>query len=113
MAIVSINPATGAELPRFDEHNWRQVAAALDRAWTARRPWSETRPGSRASRFAELASLLRHEKPRLGALLTAEMGKPITEAEAEVEKCAWTAEWCAAHAEAMLTPQRGESSATQ
>jgi len=113
MAIVSINPATEAELSRFDEHNWRQVDAALDRAWTARRPWSETPPGSRASRFAELASLLRHEKPRLGALLTAEMGKPITEAEAEVEKCAWTAEWFAEHAEAILAPRRVESSATE
>src|SRR5215471_6875308 len=113
MAIVSINPATEAELSRFDEHNWRQVDAALDRAWTARRPCCETRPGSRASRFAELAALLRHEKPRLGALLTTEMGKPITEAEAEVEKCAWTAEWFAEHAEAMLTPRRVDSSATE
>ena len=113
MAIVSINPATEVELARFEEHDWRLVDKALDGAWAARRPWSETRPGSRASRFAELAALLRHEKPRLAALLTAEMGKPIAEAEAEVEKCAWTAEWFAEHAEAMLTPRRVQSSATE
>src|SRR5262249_40321136 len=113
MAIVSINPATEVELARFDEHDWRLVDKALDRAWAARRPWSETRPGSRASRFAELAALLRHEKPRLAALLTAELRKPIAEAAARVEKCAWTAEWFAEHAEAMLTPRRVQSSATE
>src|SRR5215471_15679783 len=113
MAIVSINPATEAELSRFDEHNWRQVDAALDRAWTARRPCCETRPGSRASRFAELAAYLRHDRPRLASLLTAEMGKPIVEAEAEVDKCAWTAEWFAEHVETMLAPVATPSTATE
>ena len=113
MAILSVNPATEAELARFDEHTWAQVDRALDRAWAARESWALTPPGSRASRFAELAATLRHEKPRLAALLTAEMGKPIVEAEAEVEKCAWTAEWFAEHAETMLAPRRVETSATE
>jgi len=113
MAILSVNPATGAELARFDEHTWQQVDRALDRAWAARESWALTSAGSRASRFAELAATLRHEKPRLATLLTAEMGKPILEAEAEVEKCAWTAEWFAEHAETMLAPRRVESSATE
>ncbi len=113
MAILSINPTTEAELARFDEHTWQQVGRALDRAWAARDSWALTPAGARASRFAELAATLRHEKPRLAALLTAEMGKPILEAEAEVEKCAWTAEWFAEHAETMLAPRRVESSATE
>ncbi len=113
MAILSVNPATDEELARFDELTERQLEGALAQAAAARLPWSETPIGSRAARFAELSAWLRHEKPRLGALLTAEMGKPILEAEAEVEKCAWTAAWFAENAEPMLAPRRVDSSATE
>ncbi|HEY7199853.1 MAG TPA: NAD-dependent succinate-semialdehyde dehydrogenase [Candidatus Dormibacteraeota bacterium] len=113
MPIRSVNPATELELARFDEHTPTDVERALARAWHARAGWRQTPVGSRASRFTELAAYLRHERPRLAGLLTAEMGKPIVEAEAEVEKCAWTAEWFAEHAEAMLAPRRMESSASE
>jgi acyl-CoA reductase-like NAD-dependent aldehyde dehydrogenase len=113
MAIRSVNPTTEEELARFEEHTPADVDRALARAWDAREAWRDTAVGSRAGRFAELAAYLRHERPRLGGLLTAEMGKPIVEAEAEAEKCAWTAEWFAEHAEAMLAPRRVESSATE
>jgi acyl-CoA reductase-like NAD-dependent aldehyde dehydrogenase len=113
MAIRSVNPATGEELARFDEHTAADVERALARAWEARGAWRETPASARASRFAELAAYLRHGRPRLAALLTAEMGKPVVEAEAEVEKCAWTAEWFAEHAEAMLAPRTVSSTATE
>lgn len=113
MAIVSVNPVTEQELARFEEYTWPEVEQALEKAWMARRPWSETPPSGRASRFAELGAYFRHEKPRLAALLTAEMGKPIVEAEAEVEKCAWTSEWFAEHVEMLVAPRRVESSATE
>lgn len=113
MAIVSVNPVTERELARFEEHTWPEIDQALEKGWAARRPWRETPPSARASRFAELGAYLRHEKPRLAALLTAEMGKPIVEAEAEVEKCAWTSEWFAEHAEVLVAPRRVESSAAE
>jgi succinate-semialdehyde dehydrogenase/glutarate-semialdehyde dehydrogenase len=113
MAIVSVNPATGEELRRFEGHTPADVDAALDRAWRARVAWRDTPAARRAVRFAELAAHLRHERPRLAAQLTAEMGKPIVEAEAEVEKCAWTADWYAEHAEAMLLPRPVRSSAAE
>jgi acyl-CoA reductase-like NAD-dependent aldehyde dehydrogenase len=113
MAIVSMNPATGEVLRRFDEHRRADVERALERAWAARVAWRDTPPGVRAARFAEIAAHLRHERPRLAGLLAAEMGKPIAEAEAEVEKCAWTADWYAEHAEAMLAPRVVPSTATE
>ena len=113
MGIRSVNPATEEELARFEEHTADDVERALARAWDARAGWRDTPVSSRAARFAELAAYLRHDRPRLATLLTAEMGKPIVEAEAEVDKCAWTAEWFAEHAEAMLAPRRVESSASE
>jgi acyl-CoA reductase-like NAD-dependent aldehyde dehydrogenase len=113
MAMVSVNPATEKELRRFDEHTETDIDSALARAWTVRSAWRERPVALRAARFAELAAHLRHERPRLATLLTCEMGKPIVEAEAEVEKCAWTAAWYARHLEAMLAPRRVESTATE
>ncbi|HEY4027492.1 MAG TPA: NAD-dependent succinate-semialdehyde dehydrogenase [Candidatus Dormibacteraeota bacterium] len=112
MAIHSVNPATGERLALFDEQTPADVERALARAWEARDVWRDTPVSARASRFAELAAYLRHDRPRLGALLTSEMGKPIVEAEAEVEKCAWTADWFAQHAETMLAPRPVASTAT-
>jgi acyl-CoA reductase-like NAD-dependent aldehyde dehydrogenase len=113
MAIRSVNPATEEEMASFEELAPGDVDRALARAWSARVAWRDTPVSARAARFAELAASLRHDKPRLGGLLTAEMGKPIVEAEAEVEKCAWTAEWFAEHAEAMLAPRAVASTATE
>jgi acyl-CoA reductase-like NAD-dependent aldehyde dehydrogenase len=113
MAIRSVNPATEEELASFEELAPVDVDRALARAWSAREAWRDTPAGARAARFAELAASLRHDRPHLGGLLTSEMGKPIVEAEAEVEKCAWTAEWFAEHAEAMLAPQAVASTATE
>src|SRR5499427_2955453 len=113
MTIRSVNPATEEELASFEEHTADDVERALARAWDARGAWRDTPVSSRAARFAELAAYLRHDRPRLATLLTAEMGKPIVEAEAEVEKCAWTAEWFAEHAEALLAPRPTASAATE
>ena len=112
MPIVSINPATEEELARFEEHTWDEVDLALQRAWEARLPWREAGFAARTARVAELATQLRQQKARLAGLLTAEMGKPLAEAEAEVEKCAWTAEWYAENAEALLADREMKSNAT-
>jgi acyl-CoA reductase-like NAD-dependent aldehyde dehydrogenase len=112
MSIRSVNPATEDELASYEEHAPAHVERALARAWDARLGWRDTPVSSRAARFAELAAYLRHDRPRLAALLTAEMGKPIVEAEAEVDKCAWTAEWFAEHVESMLAPRAMPSAAT-
>jgi len=113
MPIRSVNPATEEELASFEEHTPEDVERALARAWAARQGWRDTPVSSRAARFAELSAYLRHDRPRLAALLTAEMGKPVVEAEAEVDKCAWTAEWFAEHVEEMLAPLAVPANATE
>jgi succinate-semialdehyde dehydrogenase/glutarate-semialdehyde dehydrogenase len=110
MPIVSVNPATGEELARFQEHTWDEVDVALQKGWDARAPWRQAGFAARAARMTDLAAYLREEKPRLAALMTAEMGKPIVEAEAEVAKCALAADWYAENAEQMLAERSVASS---
>ena len=51
------------------------------------------------------AAILRERKPDLAQLMAAEMGKPLKQGTAEVEKCAWVCDYYAASAEAHLAPE--------
>jgi succinate-semialdehyde dehydrogenase/glutarate-semialdehyde dehydrogenase len=59
------------------------------------------------------ANYLRRNKKRFATLITMEMGKPITESAAEIEKCAWTCDYYADYAESFLTAEPRTSGATE
>ena len=56
----------------------------------------------RAQLLSKLASTLRKNKAQLAKVIPTEMGKILSEAEAEVEKCAWEADWYAEHGPQMF-----------
>jgi succinate-semialdehyde dehydrogenase/glutarate-semialdehyde dehydrogenase len=95
MAIQSINPTTEEVLASLDEAKESEVEGALDRAARAFEEWRRCSFEERAERMREAAAQLRAQKERFARLMTLEMGKPITQAEAEVEKCAWNCEFYA------------------
>jgi len=109
----SIDPATGRETTSFPELDAAGIEAAVARAWSARLPWREAGLEARAHIIRDVAGVLRADKARYASLLTTEMGKPIVEAEAEVEKCAWTATWIADHAARLLADEPIDSTATE
>ena len=111
--LKSIDPATGRELASFPEADGAAIESALERAWASRVGWREAGIAMRAALMRSVAGVLRADKARYAALLTAEMGKPIVEAEAEIEKCAWTANWFAENAERLLADEPVESTATE
>jgi succinate-semialdehyde dehydrogenase / glutarate-semialdehyde dehydrogenase len=109
----SIDPATGRELASFPEADAPAVESAIARAWEARHGWRDAGVAMRASLMRSVAGVLRADKSRYAALLTSEMGKPIVEAEAEVEKCAWTANWFAENAETLLADEPVDSTGSE
>src|SRR6267143_130492 len=94
----SIDPSNGKELATFPELDEAGIEAAVERAWSSRHAWRDAGIDLRTALLRSVAGVLRAEKARFAALMTAEMGKPIVEAEGEVEKCAWTATWIADNA---------------
>ena len=111
--LKSIDPATGRELASFPEADGTAIEAAVARAWSVRRGWRDAGIAHRADLLRAVAAVLRADKARYASILTAEMGKPIVEAEGEVEKCAWTAGWIADHAARLLADEPIESTATE
>ena len=111
--LKSIDPSNGKELATFPELDAAGIEAAIDRAYASRHAWRDAGMDLRTAILRSVAGVLRAEKPRFAALMTAEMGKPIVEAEAEVEKCAWTAAWIADNAARLLADEPIESTATK
>ena len=109
----SIDPATGKELASFPEADAAAIEAAVAKASSVRHGWRDAGIEHRAGLLKAVAGVLRADKARYAAILTAEMGKPIVEAEGEVEKCAWTAGWIADNAARLLADQPIDSTATQ
>ena len=107
----SINPATEEVIASFDYFTSEQTEQALAEADVAFRQWRETSRTERAAAMRRAAGLLRTRKDRYAGLITAEMGKPIAQAEAEVEKCAWVCEYFAENAERFLTRRPEQTSA--
>jgi succinate-semialdehyde dehydrogenase / glutarate-semialdehyde dehydrogenase len=98
----SIDPSTGELIEEFQPMAAAQVDEAVGRADAAFRDWRARSFAERATLMKRAATLLRSDAERLAAVITAEMGKPLAESRAEVEKCAFTCDWYAEHAEGFL-----------
>lgn len=96
--LESINPATGAILARYPATTPDEVEAAIAGADAAQRAWRRRSFPERAAAMRALAAHLRRRRDDYARLITLEMGKPITEALAEIEKCALTCDFYAERA---------------
>jgi succinate-semialdehyde dehydrogenase/glutarate-semialdehyde dehydrogenase len=102
MPIATINPATGETIKTFDALSEAEVDERLARAEATFRAYRLTSFGERATWLREAASILERERDDIATTITTEMGKPISAARAEVEKCARGCRYYAEHAEAFL-----------
>ncbi len=113
MSIQTINPATEEIVETFEVYTTAQVDEALSQARQAFEQWRETSFAERSSHLHRVAGYLREHKARYAQIITREMGKPISEAEAEIEKCAWCCDFYADNAERMLANEAVATNATE
>lgn len=105
MRLVSINPATGRKLASYRGHSAKEIDQRLERAHKTQRAWRETTLPARAKLLRALAKTARAGLEKLALLAVHEMGKPLTQARGEVEKCASLCDYYAAQGPAMLADQ--------
>lgn len=98
MSVTTVNPATGTTLATYESHDDDTLDHLLSQAHAATASWGLEPLDVRTAVVARLATVLRGHADDIAALITAEMGKPLSEALGEVEKSAVTAEFYASHA---------------
>lgn len=109
--VKSINPYTGEELAKFNELTKSEVNKKLKIADKTFENWRHTAFAERSKLMMNLAGVLKKNKKEYAKTITLEMGKPISQSIAEVEKCAWVCEYYAKNAEEHLQKQYFETEA--
>ena len=105
MPIQSINPANGELLKSFTPLTGAAVQEKVALARTAFEDYASVPLSHRELWMNKLANLLDSEQAELAMLITAEMGKPIAQARAEVAKCALGCRYYASNAARILAPE--------
>lgn len=111
--LQSINPYNQDLVGEFQTFTAAEVDQTIKSANTAFYAWREKPISERVEPLKRLAKLLREKKETCAETISMEMGKPIKEALAEIEKCAWLCEYYADNSEAFLSPKTIKTDATK
>lgn len=103
--IKSINPYTNEIIEKFKQDSKSSVNKKVKLADKTFQTWSRTNFERKKTLMLQLAKELKQNKKDYALAITREMGKPITQAIAEIEKCAWVCEYYANNAKSQLQSQ--------
>ncbi len=100
--LVSTNPYTSKTIRTFEEYSDEKMNELLLHSGDAFEKWKRTTFEDRSALMTKVAGLLKSNLKEYAHAITSEMGKPVKESRAEVEKCAWVCEYYAKNAEQFL-----------
>ena len=100
--LVSVNPADGSVVGQYSCHTSAGISHILSLSDRAQKEWALTGYGIRSAHLKRLASALRSGTERYARLITMEMGKPVSQSRAEVEKCASVCDYYSENGEGFL-----------
>lgn len=109
--IPSINPYTGEKIAEYKELSKSKINKKLKLADKVFSEWRLTSFIYRQSLMGNLAEELRSNAEGYARMITAEMGKPITQSLAEIKKCAWVCDYYAENAAQHLAKKTIETDA--
>ena len=98
----SVNPWTGESLASYAESTDSECQELLAESQKVQTEWARQTLDHRLRPLEQLLGLLKEQKEDCARMISSEMGKLITEAEAEVEKCMALCSYVLDHAPAVL-----------
>ena len=103
--LEAINPATGIIIATYPLMNQEAIIKAIDRAHSGFQQWKHSAFSARSKALTQASRALKANKVALAECITQEMGKPIQQSFAEVEKCAWVCDYFATNAQQHLSDE--------
>ncbi len=95
------DPATDEVIATIPDAGAAETKRAIDAAHEAWTPWAATPAAERGKLVRKLGELMLRDADRLAAIMTAEQGKPLSEARGEINYAASFLEWAAGEAPRM------------
>lgn len=109
----SINPYNNQVVFNNPTYTPQQITEAINTAHASFQTWRTTTFEERSAKMQKLATVLEQNKEKYAHVMTLEMGKPISQAIAEVEKCAWVCRYYANNAQEQLQPKHIQTDASE
>ena len=106
--LVTINPATGAEIDRFEIMTSTEVEHAIEACHQAFKDWRHVSLEDRAAVIKSIGESLKRHKDELVQLMTKEMGKLHKQGKQEVDLCVGICEYTANNGPKQLADEERE-----
>ncbi|MEN8144975.1 MAG: NAD-dependent succinate-semialdehyde dehydrogenase [Gemmatimonadota bacterium] len=110
---TAVDPATGEEIAAYELMADSEVGVIIAQAQAAQESWRQTDMEFRARRLVQLGRALRDRADEWAGLMAREMGKPVRQGRAELEKCAWLADYYTENGAAFLAPEMVQTEAAR
>lgn len=95
MEFTNINPYNGEVVGKYTSLTEAQTQEKIEKAHKAFASWRKVTVEERAQLMRKVAQILRDNLDEYAKMITIEMGKPISESRAEVNKSAWVCDYYA------------------
>ena len=103
--ITSKNPYNNETLHSFNELSIKEIEQRVEAAENAFKEWKNVSFTERSALMRKAAKVLDENKKDFGKTISREMGKPIKQSIAEIEKCVWVCEYYAENAQNFLSQE--------
>lgn len=111
--IQTLNPYNNEPLKTYSLQSEKEVANCLEGASNCFDEWKQTTVSHRTTLLSKLGDVLNDNLEEYSRLITLEMGKPITQSRAELEKCIALCDFYETNAEEFLADEMIETEAEE